>query len=144
MATAASQKFSTRVKVPHLEGKGAHGDTHFISSTHYSIKGKAGARTYVIKYKGEWYVCSENPTKPGSFVQGDKATPAQIPKDAPKATQAPKQPAKKSPKKDAKKKAAKKSAKKGGKTQAKAAATKEVAPADDKVTDAEGEQRQVA
>ena len=118
MAIAASEKFSTRVKVPHLNGKGAHGETHFISSTHYNIKGKAGSRTSVIKYKGEWYVCSENPTKPGSFVQGDKATPAQIPKDAPKATQTPKQPAKKSAKKSAKKGAKKSAKKKAAKSKA--------------------------
>ena len=127
MATAASEKFSTRVKVPHLNGKGAHGETHFISATHYNIKGKAGARTSVIKYKGEWYVCSENPAKAGSFVQGDKATPAQIPKDAPKAIQAPKQPAKKSPKKGPKSKAAKSKA-----TKPKAAGTKGGADADEK------------
>lgn len=107
MAIAVSQKFSTRVKVPHLNGKGAHGETHFISATHYSIKGKAGSRTSAIRYKGEWYVCSENPAKAGSFIQGDKATGAQIPKDAPKAIKTPKQPAKKSAKKAAKAKAVK-------------------------------------
>jgi hypothetical protein len=132
MATAASQKFSTRVKVPHLDGKGAHGDTHFISSTHYNIKGKAGSRTSVIRYKGEWYVCSENPAKAGSFIQGDKATAGQIPKDAPKAIQTPKQPAKKSTKKAAKPKATKPKATKPKATKPEAAGTKDGADADEK------------
>jgi hypothetical protein len=137
MATAASQKFSTRVKVPHLDGKGAHGDTHFISSTHYSIQGEVGKRKSVIRYKGEWYACTENPGKVGSFVQGDKAKPAQIPADAPKATRTPKQPAKKPAKKSAKK-----SKKKAAK--AKAARTKNGTTSDEKVADAQEADRKVA
>jgi glucan-binding YG repeat protein len=138
MATAASQKFSTRVKVPHLEGKGAHGDTHFVSSTHFNIQGKEGSRTSVIRYKGEWYVCKENPGKVGSFVQGDRAKPAQIPADAPKAQQTPKQPATKAAKTKAAKTPKKKSAK------AKAARTKNGTTADAKVADGQEAGRQVA
>ena len=142
MATAASQKFSTRVKVPHLEGKGAHGETHFISSTHYNIKGKAGSRTSVIRYKGEWYVCSENAAKANSFIQGDKATPEQIPKDAPKAMQTPKQPATKGAKPGGKK-AVKKGAKRKG-ARRNVSQTQALAESEAKATDDNDAGRQVA
>ena len=78
-AAPPSERFSTYVKVPHLNGKGAHGDAHFVSSRHYNLKGKAGSRTSVIRYRQNWFLCKENPKKAGSFIQGGTATLAQIP-----------------------------------------------------------------
>jgi len=78
-AAPPSIRFSTYVKVPHLNGKGAHGDAHFVSSRHYSLKGKPGSRTSVIRYRGGWFRCSENPKKQGSFIQGGTAALGDIP-----------------------------------------------------------------
>jgi hypothetical protein len=78
-AAPPSVRFSTYVKVPHLDGKGAHGDAHFVSSRHYNLKGKPGSRTSVIRYRQNWFLCTENPKKQGSFVQGGTAQLAQIP-----------------------------------------------------------------
>ena len=78
-AAPPSVRFSTYVKVPHLDGKGAHGDAHFISSRHYNLRGKPGSRTSVIRYRGNWFLCHENPKKAGSFVQGGTAALKDIP-----------------------------------------------------------------
>ena len=74
-----SERHSTYVHVPHLNGKGAHGEQHFISSKHYNLKGKPGSRTSVIRYRGNWFLCSENPRKAGSFIQGGTAALKDIP-----------------------------------------------------------------
>lgn len=78
-AAPPSVAFSTYVKVPHLNGKGAHGEQHFVRSRHYNLKGKPGSRTSVIRYRQGWFKCHENPKKQGSFIQDGTAALGDIP-----------------------------------------------------------------